>query len=76
MKELLTYILQHTIGTEVEFVVRQSENEMGVTLEIEIPAESRGKIIGKSGSNIKAIREVLSIVAQKQQKRVFVKVID
>lgn len=76
MKELLNYILQHTLGDSVEFAVKQSENEMGVTLEIEIPEEMRGRIIGKNGSNIKAIREVLSIVAQRQQKRVFVKVLD
>lgn len=76
MKELLTYILENSLGKDVEFSVRQSENEMGVTLEIEVPAEIRGKIIGRNGSNIKAIREVLSIIAQRLQKRVFVKVLD
>jgi len=76
MKELLTYILQQTLGESVEFNVRQSETEMGLTLEIEVPTEYRGRIIGKSGVNIKAIREVLSIIAQRQQKRVFVKVVD
>jgi predicted RNA-binding protein YlqC (UPF0109 family) len=77
MKELLTYILTHAVPEVAdEVVVRQSENELGITLEIEIPSSARGKIIGRNGQNIKAIHEVLGIMAQRQKKRVFVKVLD
>lgn len=76
MKELLTYILENALGPDTEVVVRQTETELGVTLEIEIPSHARGKIIGRNGLNIKALREVMNILAQRQQKRVFLKVLD
>lgn len=59
---------------EVDIVISESEDQMGTVFTIEIPEEYRGKLIGKAGRNIKAIRDILSIVARQEQKRVFIKV--
>lgn len=76
MKELLEFIISNSLPEGTTFDIRQSENEAGITFEIEIPEELRGKIIGKAGSNIKSIRDVLNILAYKHQKRVFLKLVD
>jgi predicted RNA-binding protein YlqC (UPF0109 family) len=77
MKQLLEYIIQNALpeaGTE--FNINQTETEDGITFTIEVPKEARGKIIGRAGTNIKAIRDVLNIMARKERKRVFLKILD
>jgi predicted RNA-binding protein YlqC (UPF0109 family) len=76
MKETLEFILKHALPKGVEFSVRQIEDETGVTFDLTIPEEYRGRIIGKGGVNIKAIRNVLNILAKKDNQRIFIKILD
>jgi len=76
MKELLNFILKNALGPDVEFSVDQSEDEHGIVFTINLPMEERGKVIGKGGRNIKAIRDILNIVARRENKRVFLKIAD
>ncbi len=49
--ELLTTVLGKDIGVEV--------NVEGEEITVKLPAENMGRLIGKSGRNIKAIREMV-----------------
>jgi predicted RNA-binding protein YlqC (UPF0109 family) len=74
MQELLEYIVRNIVGADVDFKVEQSETAEGVELIVNLPEEYCGKLIGKGGQNIKAIRDVISILARRDNQRVFVKV--
>jgi uncharacterized protein len=76
MKELLTFILTNALGPDVEFSVDQSEDEQGIVFSINLPEEQRGKVIGKGGRNIKAIRDIMNVIARRENKRVFLKIAD
>lgn len=76
MKDILNYILQNSLPEGTEFEVKQTEDEIGITFELQIEEESRGKIIGKGGRNIQAIRDLLNVVARRHQKRVYLKVLE
>lgn len=76
MKELLHFIVSQSLGPDEEFTIRQTETEQGMTFELVVPETMKGKIIGKAGLNIKAIRDVLNIVALRQNKRIFIKVME
>jgi predicted RNA-binding protein YlqC (UPF0109 family) len=76
MKEVIEFILQNALPENTEFSVAQTENEEGITFSLSIPAELRGRIIGRGGRNIKAIRDVINIIARKQNRRVFIKITD
>ncbi len=76
MKELIYFILENSLPSMDGCEVVQSTDEIGEVFTVTIPSEMRGKIIGKGGRNIKAIRDVVSILARRQQTRIFLKIAD
>lgn len=74
MRELLEYILNHTFSN-TEITVSESESEEGdVVLTIQAPQEEIGKIIGKGGKVINAMKQLVKIQAIKENKRVEINV--
>lgn len=76
MQEILEFILKHLVPADVSFSVNKEETEEGITFVVSIPEEFRGKLIGKAGKNIKAIRDVLSIKARQENRRVNIRIAD
>lgn len=74
MKELLEYILKNTFPSP-DISVSESEDEEGsIILTIHAPQEEIGKIIGKGGKVINAMKQLVKIQAIKDNKRVEVNV--
>ncbi len=77
MKELIIFILENSLPEGAMVSVAQKEDEQGVTFELTIPEEYRGRVIGKGGSNIKALRNVVNILARRDNnQRVYLKIVD
>ena len=51
------------------------EDERGITLELQVSPDDMGKVIGKQGRIVKAIRTVVNAAAVKENKRVLVEVV-
>ena len=75
MKDLLTYILEQTVP-EANATVESEEDNGFLRLTVSVPQEYMGKIIGKGGKNISAIKNVLKIRAIKEGKKVEVDVVE
>ncbi len=73
MQELLEYILKSTIDNK-EITVTESEEEGSVMLTIHAPQEEIGRIIGKGGKVINAMKQLVKIQAIKENKRVEINV--
>lgn len=73
MQELLEYILKSTIDNK-EITVTESEEEGSVILTIHAPQEEIGRIIGKGGKVINAMKQLVKIQAIKENKRVEINV--
>ncbi|MFA6029329.1 MAG: KH domain-containing protein [Elusimicrobiota bacterium] len=74
MKELALYIAKQIVDQPDKVEVTASE-EGGVTrLMLRVAEEDKGKIIGKQGKVIKAIRAVVGVAAAKAEKSVVVDV--
>lgn len=76
MKDLIVFILENSLPEGSDVNVTQSEDEQGVTFQISIPEEMRGRVIGKGGSNIKALRNVVNILARRDNQKVYLKIVD
>jgi predicted RNA-binding protein YlqC (UPF0109 family) len=74
MQELLTYIVKNILGEGVDFQINQHDSEAGLEFQIQLPDELCGKLIGKGGQTIKAIRDVVNIIARRENRRIFIKV--
>lgn len=75
MKKLLDFIIKNIVG-DAEYSITQTEDASGTTFAIQVPDTYKGKIIGKEGKSIKAIRDVVNILARRQQKRIFIKILE
>lgn len=67
MKEILIYILQRLVDHPEAIVVEEVSQESGVMLRVTADQSDMGKIIGKSGRIIRAIRDLVKIVAAKRE---------
>lgn len=68
MKELLTYILKGITGVDIA-VEEKEENDMTI-FTVFAPKEVIGRIIGKNGKSIHAIKTVLKIRAMKEDRKI------
>ena len=76
MEELLKYIISNIISEPSELKIETENIGDDIYYYIMVPEKERGIIIGKEGKNIKSIRNLMTIIAKKQNKRVFVKIRD
>ena len=71
MKKLLLYILTNIVENPDQIAVKQSSDDTGlITLNVIVAQEDMGKVIGKGGKVINAIRQIIKILAIKQGKRI------
>lgn len=73
MKELLEYILDSLFANPAITVTQEDDDEY-TNLIINSPTDEIGKIIGKKGKVINAIKQLVKIQAIKENKRVEIQV--
>ena len=72
MKDLVLYLVKSLADHPEKVVVEESDQNGVVRLQLTVAEEDKGKIIGKQGKVIKAIRSVASAAASKAGKKVAV----
>lgn len=75
MKALVYYLVKSLADHPEQIMLSEHETEDSVLLELKIAPDDFGKIIGKNGNTINAIRTVLQAAASSQKKRVKLEVI-
>lgn len=75
MKALVDYLVKSLAEHPEEVYLAEHETEDSILLELKISPDDFGKIIGKNGNTINAIRTVLQAAASSQKKRVKLEVI-
>lgn len=70
MKDILEYIVKHLVDDADSVSVTEEELDGVVTLTITPSKEDMGKLIGKGGKVIRAIRNLMKIPAMKENKKV------
>lgn len=72
-QEFLEYIIKGIVNHPDEVKVERKVDEMGVLLTLKVHKEDMGQIIGKNGSTVRAIRNLLRIIGLKHHARVNLK---
>lgn len=70
MKKTLEFIVSSIVENTDAVKIDEETIDTSVTYTITVAPEEVGKVIGKSGKVIRAIRNVMKIPAMKQGKRV------
>jgi uncharacterized protein len=74
MKDALHFLVASIVDNTEALSVDESEQEGMVEFVIHVAKEDMGKIIGKEGKVIRAIRNVMKIPAIKQHKKIHISI--
>jgi len=72
MKDILLEIISAIVDNPKAVEIKEEEQEGVTNFIVTVAKEDMGKIIGKNGKIIRAIRNVMKIPAIKANKRIFV----
>lgn len=75
MKQLLEQIAKALVDHPDQVEVCLLEDDRVTTLELRVSPDDMGKVIGRQGRIVKAIRTVVNAAAVKEKKRVLVEVV-
>lgn len=70
MKELIEFIVKAIVNNPDEVVVTEEQSEGGVLLKLQVNQEDMGRVIGKQGRVVQAMRTLLRVMAAKAGTRV------
>ena len=76
MKDLLIYIAQNLVDEPSEVSVTEVEKDGETVFELRVAQADMGKVIGRQGRIAKEIRSLMKSVAQRQNKRISVEIVD
>ena len=76
LESFVDYVVKSLVDNPDEVSITSVENSEGATIQIRCRKEDIGKIVGKHGKIIMAIRSLVSSAAGRQHKRISVDVLD
>ncbi|MCR5504576.1 MAG: KH domain-containing protein [Elusimicrobiaceae bacterium] len=76
MKELASYLLKSLAQNKDAVIIDAKEEGNNVYLTVRVDEADKGRVIGKEGCIIKAVRTVLGAYAAKEKKKVTLKLED
>ena len=76
MKELIKYIAQGLVDNPEDVEVSEVEGEHTVVIELKVAKSDIGKVIGKKGRNVQAVRTIISAASAKVKKRALLEIIE
>lgn len=72
MKALLEYIARNLVDNPEAVQIKERSSRYTVTFELTVASDETGKVIGRNGRVAKAIRDLMSVAAARQNRRVHV----
>lgn len=72
MKKALSYIVSAIVDDPKQVEITEEETDGVINFTVTVAKEDMGKIIGKNGKVIKAIRNAVKIPAIKQGKKIYI----
>ncbi len=76
MKELVEFIVKSLVDHPEEVIVSEVDGERAVIVEVRLSPTDIGKVIGKNGKTINAIRSLLACASAKKGKRAILEIIE
>ncbi|MEM6991763.1 MAG: KH domain-containing protein [Myxococcota bacterium] len=76
LKELIEYLAKALVDHPDQVEVAEIAGEQTVVLELRVAKEDLGKVIGKQGRTVKAMRAILSAASSKIRKRADLEILE
>ena len=76
MEDLLAYLAKGLVDHPEEVSVESFDEDGALVLELRVAEDDTGKVIGRSGRTVNAIRSVMRACGTKHGRRVLVDIVD
>lgn len=76
MKDFIEYLVKNLVQNPDDVKVECFEGERGMIVEIRVSQEDVGKVVGKKGSTINAIRTISMMICARLGRKVRVELIE
>lgn len=76
MKEFIEYIIKNLVDSPESVDVRCLDSEKGLTVEVRVGNGDVGKIVGRKGVTINALRTIVTIICARLGHRVRLEIIE
>jgi predicted RNA-binding protein YlqC (UPF0109 family) len=76
MEDLLAYLVKGLVDSPEEVTVESFEEDDALVLELRVGEDDTGKVIGRSGRTVHALRTVMRACGSRQGQRVLVDIVD
>ena len=76
MKDLICYLAQALVDHPEQVNVIEVAGEQTTVLELKVAKEDIGKVIGKQGRTVRAMRIILSAASAKIKKRTILEIVE
>lgn len=72
----LKFVLESLVEDHDQLVIEPTQDELGILLTVQVSDRDMGKLIGKSGQTVKALRTLLRIIGGAHSKRINLKILE
>ena len=76
MRELIEFVAKSLVDNPDEVKTRTYEREQGTVIELEVAPADLGKVIGRQGRTVRALRTLLTAAGEKTRRRYSLDIID
>lgn len=76
MKELIEFIVKSLVDNSEQVEIREIQGDKTTIFELRVAQEDMGKIIGKQGKTVRAIRTLLNATAAKARMRAVLEILE
>jgi predicted RNA-binding protein YlqC (UPF0109 family) len=76
MKDLIKNIVQTMVDKPEEVEISEIQGDQLTVLKLRVAKEDIGKVIGKKGRNVRAIRTILGAASAKEKKHTVLEILE
>ncbi|MEI8366431.1 MAG: KH domain-containing protein [Parachlamydiaceae bacterium] len=76
MKEFIQYIIKNLVDSPNDVDIRCVDSEKGVVVEVRVAGGDVGKVVGRKGVTINALRTIITSACARLGQRVHLEIID
>ena len=74
--DFLTFVLSSLVEDHDEMKVEGRIDDLGILLTVQVSARDMGKLIGKGGQTVKALRTLIRVIGGNSSQRINIKILE
>ncbi len=75
-RDFVEFVVKQLVDDDSQVVINRRVDELGVFITVSVAKEDMGKLIGKNGQTVDALRVLLRVIGAKENNRVNLKVVE